>query len=154
MNLQLAARTILTLEMALLASCHRPDAGNAQACPYSDAGYSRQIGAAGDWSELYALYQSNSNRCPLTNAQAKYSRRLVQLLGEKWQDLPQIEQSMQLEAPITSFLYEHVNRDAEAANLKLLLSNARTQCPQNANALCEQLAWRAQAALIAQGVTN
>jgi hypothetical protein len=154
MKIDITVRTLWLLALALLVACQRTGTGTSNSCPYSDTEYSRQIGAASNWNELYALYQANSIRCSPARAPREYSHRLVQQLAKQWQDLPQLAQSVPIEPPLASFLYGHITRDADAADLKLLLNDARTECPANANAVCEQLAWRAQAALIAQGVNN
>jgi hypothetical protein len=154
MKFDITVRTVLILAMVLSAACHRPRTGDLNGCPYSDAEYSRRIGAAGDLRELYALYQANTGRCATKNGQGAYSHQLVQQLATNWQELPQLAQSVQVEAPLASFLYGHITRDADAVSLKLLLNNTRTQCPANAGPVCDQLGWRAQAALISQGVSN
>lgn len=154
MNGDAVAGTLAILALSLLGACQRDRSADVVACPLSETDYSRQIAAAQGWNALYSLYKSDSPRCPTASAQANYSRQLVLLLARRWQDLPAFAQTAQRDPALVAFLYGHIDAHAEAANLKQLLENARTQCPTGASALCEQLAWRAQAALIAQGLST
>jgi hypothetical protein len=154
MNGDAVAGTLAILAVSLLGACGRHRTVDVLACPLSEADYSRQIAAAQGWNALYSLYKSDSPRCPTASAQANYSRQLVLLLAHRWQDLPAFAQSAQRDPALAGFLYSHIDVHAEAANLKQLLENARSHCPTGASALCEQLAWRAQAALIAQGLST
>jgi hypothetical protein len=154
MNSDGIAGILAILAVSLLGACQRNRTGDAISCPFSDADYSRQIAEARDWDALYTLYKLDSPRCPTAIAQANYSRKLVLLFARRWQDLPAFAKIAQHDPALVGFVYGHINEKADAASLKQLLENARTQCPSGASAFCEQLVWRAQAALIAQGLST
>lgn len=142
------------LGVSLLGGCQRNRTGVANACPLSDADYTRQIAAARDWDALYSLYKIDAPRCPTATDQADYSRRLLWLLTQQWQKAPAFDQAAQRDPGLASFVYGHINDKADPALLRQLLEEARSHCPAGASAFCEQLAWRTQAALIAQGLSN
>jgi hypothetical protein len=154
MNRDAVAGMLAILALSLLTACQRNRMGHQVTCPLSETGYSQQIGAAGDWDALYTLYRTDSPRCPAASAQANYSRKLVLLFVRQWQDLPALAQGAQRDPALAAFVYGHIDKNADAPSLRQLLENARTGCPADASAFCDQLAWRAQAALIAQGLSN
>jgi hypothetical protein len=143
---------IVTLSaLSLLASCQRQ---RAESCPLSDVQYARRIAASRDWEALYALYRANAPLCPTAVARTGYSPKLVTLFTQHWQDLPAFAESARRDPALASFVLAHIDASADSAGLKQLLLNARTRCPLEAGSICEQLAWRAQAALIAQGLAT
>jgi len=154
MNREGVAGILALLAVSLLIACQRDRTGHQSTCPLSDAAYGQQIAAASDWDALYTLYRTDSPRCPAASAQVNYSRKLLQLFVRQWPHLPALAQSAQRDPALLAFVYGHIDKTADAASLKQLLENARTHCPSGASALCEQLAWRAQAALIAQGLST
>jgi len=148
------AGTLAIFAVSLLLACHRRAAGDLLTCPLTDIQYAQQIAAASDWDTLYALYKTDSPRCPTTAAQANYSRKVVSLFAQRWQDLPAFAQKAQKDPALVGFVYGHVNEQADTTSLKQLLLNAQTLCPAGASAFCEQLQWRAKAALIARGLST
>jgi hypothetical protein len=154
MNRDRVAGMLAILALSLLTACQRDRSGHQVTCPLSDAGYRQQIAAAGDWDALYTLYRTDSPRCPAASAQASYSRQLVLLFVRQWQEVPALAQGAQRDPALAAFIYGHIDKNADAASLRQLLENAGTRCPAGASAFCDQVAWRAQAALIAQGLSS
>ena len=148
------AGLLAMLVLFLLVGCQRTRTADALTCPFSAGDYTHQIAAASDWDTLYTLYKDNAARCPASAAEATYSRQLVLLLARQWRELPAVIQAAQRDPALEGFIYGHIDQHAGAAELKQLLENARRQCPTGASAFCEQLAWHAQAALIAQGIST
>jgi hypothetical protein len=92
-----------------------------------------------DWDSLYNSFKRYAH-CDDAAISEGYSASVGRLLAFDWQHLKRLSELTDSDKEFKRFVLKHIDELVPADQLKIILDNARTQCPVGMEGLCKQIA--------------
>ena len=88
------------------------------------------------------------SRCPDDGFWAEaYSEIITSVLAKKWKEFNNFLEVTAQDPKFYEFSLRHVDATTDSNNLKMIVKNAKNQCPKRASAICSRLEEEARTAL-------
>lgn len=97
------------------------------------------------WSDLHTWYK-NYHHCDDGYVAEGISDFVVVSLAKSWQSLPFLEAEITKNRAFKDFVFSHIDTTTDDNDLRMIVTNAKTKCPENLRSLCTEIETKAQTA--------